>query len=177
MDTMADLSRLFVIPIETLNRHVIQPLASPLVEVPKRWKEYIPDSYRQLLSICDGIDFFGTQPWDRCRLWGSSDFDNDILHSSCQIGVFPIFGEIPHLTSIRLSDGAIVSTDWEVEGDARNGWLRPIAENLSEYVQTIIKVQEAYGDPPDGMPADWWGPYALYGNRYDLDHVADSKRS
>ena len=169
MGTVADLSNYFDIPAKLLSEHLMEPLAEPYDGSRFFWDPHIPEHYASLLAICDGVDFFGRDAWDCFHLWGSTDFDAHIMERSFGLRVFPIFGQIPHLASIKVIDGAIVATDWEVEGDTANGWLAPIAPSLSDYVVTTIKIRDAYGYHPDGMHADWWQPYALHGSRFDLE--------
>lgn len=169
MAKIAQLASYFDLPADLLNRHVMRPLAEPYDGSRLAWDPHIPSEYGQLLAICDGVDFFGRESWDRFRLWGSLDFDADIMERSHRFGVFPIFGEVPHLASIKLDTGSVVATDWECEGDVEDGWLSPIAGTFREYVRTAIEIRESFGYDPAGMPADWWHPYAVDGTRYDLD--------
>lgn len=166
------LASLFRIDGERLSRHLVRPLPPPLDFALDGWN--VPAVCQEVLSIADGFRLFGTEPWDSFQFWGSKDFqsiysEGDQIHdqASC-LGLFPICGEIPHLTSVSVEDGAVVATDWEVFGNRQNGWLQPIAKDLAEYIQTLVHVREAY--PVDGdMPSDWWWPYAHHGTRYDLE--------
>jgi hypothetical protein len=124
-----------------------------------------------MLSLCDGFSLFHLDP--PFRIFGSVDYqelDGSIGSDGRQVGLLPVFGDYPHLTSIVVSTGAVVASDWEVCGELEHGWLRPIAGSFGEYIRTVIDVREAYGDPEDAWPSDWWAPYASHGNRYDLEN-------
>jgi len=67
-----------------------------------------------------------------------------------------------------MADGAIVSSDWEVYRQPEHGWGRIIAPDLRKYLRTLVHVREQYGyDEP--YAKDWWHPYAMHGDRYDLE--------
>jgi hypothetical protein len=155
-----------------LARHAVRPLAPPADRLPDGW--VVPSACRDVLSITDGLDLFSADPSHVFRLWGAHDYDvcarygGPIFAQAGQDGLFPIYGDIPHLTSVSIADGCVVATDWEVYGQAQHGWRAVIAADLSEYLRTVILVREAYGDEED-CPSDWWGPYAIQGKRYDRE--------
>jgi hypothetical protein len=160
-----------------LARHAVRPLAPPADRLPDGW--VVPSACRDVLSITDGLDLFSADPSHVFRLWGAHDYDvcarygGPIFAQAGQDGLFPIYGDIPHLTSVSIADGCVVATDWEVYGQAEHGWRAVIAADLSEYLRTVILVREAYGDEED-CPSDWWGPTpsrenATVGNDQRLD--------
>jgi hypothetical protein len=134
----------------------------------------VPSPCREVLSITDGFNLFGTEPWDGFRLWGTQDYDRcvqlggPIFEQAVEDGLFPIYGSIPHLTSVSIRDGSVVATDWECYGDVQDGWGAVIAPDLYEYLRTLIAVREAHGYE-EGHPSDWWSPYASHGTRYDRE--------
>jgi hypothetical protein len=123
----------------------------------------VPSACRQVLSITDGFNLFGTEPRDGIRLWGTQDYDRCVQHGgpifeqALEDDLFPIYGSIPHLTSVSIRDGSVVATDWECYGDVQDGWGAVIASDLYEYLRTLIAVREAYGYE-EGHPSDWWSP-------------------
>src|SRR5215470_2955465 len=154
-----------------LARHVERPLDPPPDRLPDGW--VVPSACREVFSITDGLNLFGAQP-DGFRLWGTHDYDEcvryggPIFEQATQDGLFPIYGDIPHLTSISIPDGSVMATDWEVYGQAQHSWRLVIAADLYVYLRTLIIVSEAYGYEED-HPADWWSSYASYGKRYDQE--------
>jgi hypothetical protein len=98
----------------------------------------------------------------------AGELASTIFAQAGQDGLFPIHGDIPHLTSVSIPDGCVVATDWEVYGQAQHGWRAVIAADLYEYLRTVILVREAYGDQ-EAFPSDWWAPYASRGKRYDRE--------
>ena len=163
------LATLLGVSAEKLSRYVVRPLADPLPEACAGWN--VPELCRELHSITDGFILFGPDRWNGFRLWGAadyrecSDWDGPIFRQATEWNLFPVYGSIPHLASVSLVDGKVLATDWEIVGQVQHGWGKVIAGDLSKYVRTVIEVREAYGD--EGMPADWWRPYASHGNRYD----------
>lgn len=155
-----------------LARHLVFPLSPPVDLTLEGWT--VPAACREVLSITDGFNLFGTETWNAFRLWGSQDYDfcvqdgGPIFQQAVNEGLFPIFGLIPHLTSVSLSDGSVRSTDWECYADAQQGWCNVIAPDLFEYLRTVIVVREAYG-VEDEFSCNWWDPYASHGTRFDLD--------
>jgi len=174
MDEIGRLAQALGIDEATLSRHLLRPLAEPVEGSLEGWNA--PATLQRLHTICDGFRLFGKESWDSFSLLDAEEYgqlrDDYIFHASKRIGVVPIFGDCPHFTSVRVHDGAVVSTDWEGEGD-EDEWLRPIAPSIGVYVATVIQVREAYGfdDDPDGRPSDWWYPYAAYGDRPDLERA------
>jgi hypothetical protein len=55
-----------------------------------------------------------------------------IFAQAGQDGLFPIYGDIPHLTCVSIPDGRVVATDWEVYRQAQHGWRAVIAADLYE---------------------------------------------
>jgi len=155
-----------------LARHVVRPLDPPADRPPDGW--VVPSACRDLFSITDGLNLFSAEPPHAFRLWGTHDYNacvqygGPIFEQARQDGLFPIYGDIPHLSSILILDGSVVATDWEVYGVARHGWRLAIAPDLYEYLRTLMLVREAYGYEED-YPSDWWAPYASYGKRYDQE--------
>src|SRR5215470_4174068 len=94
----------------------------------------------------------GGHDYDVCVQYGGP-----IFGQAGQYGLFPIYGDIPHLTSISIPDGSVVATDWEVYGQAQHSWRAVIAPDLHEYLRTLIAVRDAYGYEED-YPSDWWAP-------------------
>ena len=133
-----------------------------------------PEACRELLSITDGFNLFGSESWDGFRLWGSEEYracveyGGPIFQKATERDLFPVYGSIPHLTSVSVTEGSVVATDWEVFESAQHGWGEVIASDLFEYIRTLIVVREAYGYD-EGWPSDWWGPYASHGSRYDRE--------
>jgi len=166
------LASLIGVTLEQLGRHVVRPLDPPADRPPDGWS--VPAACREVFSITDGLDLFGTEPPHGFRLWGTHDYDlcvrygGPIFRQAGQDGLFPIYGTIPHLTSISIPDGCVVATDWEVYGNEQHGWRAVIAPDLAEYLRTLIVVREAYGYEED-YPCDWWSAYASHGTRYDLE--------
>ena len=157
----------------TLGRH-LQPLAAPEQGSLDGWNASA--DLQQIHSISDGFRLFGPNEWNGFAFLNAADYRllrrDYIFEASLDLGIVPIFGEGPHLSSVRVSDGVVVSTDWECEGDVEGGaWLKPIAPSIPKYVATVIEVREAYGldDSQDATPSDWWHPYASHGDRYDLE--------
>lgn len=154
-----------------LARHVVRPLDPPADRLPNGW--IVPSASRDVFSITDGLNLFGTEP-NGFRLWGTHDYDacvqfgGPIFEQAGRDGLFPIYGDMPHLTSISIADGSVVATDWEIYGAARHGWGVAIAPDLYEYLRALIVVREAYGYEED-HPSDWWAPYASHGKRYDRE--------
>jgi hypothetical protein len=167
-ERIARLASLIGVTPARLARHVVPPLDPPADRPPSGW--VVPPPCREVFSITDGLNLFGA---DGFRLWGTRDYDacvqygGRIFEQAGQDGLFPIFGDIPHLVSISIPDGSVISTDWEVYGKAQHGWRAAIAPDLFEYLRTLIVVREAYGD--EDYPSDWWWPYAAQGKRYDLE--------
>ncbi len=141
-----------------------------MTRLPGGWN--VPELCRQIFAVTDGFWLFGTKSWDGFRFWGSAEFDefgtgDPILVQAVQKGLFPICGEVPHLTSVRISDGSVVSTDWEAYQQPDQGWGKVIAPSLPDFLRALIQVREAYGNDDD-QPADWWHPYSMHGTRFDL---------
>jgi len=135
----------------------------------------VPEFCQRMFTMADGFWLFGNNTWDGFKFWGRDDyqaavrFGGPIFRQSVDGGLFPIFGDIPHLVSVSLASGAVVSSDWEVYRCPEQGWGRDIASSIPEYIKTLIHVREAFGYQ-DESPSDWWHPYAMYGDRHDLDH-------
>jgi hypothetical protein len=163
------LAELLALDPASLSRHIVRPLAAPFAGELEGW--VVPSIYRQMLHITDGLSLFGTGT-HAFRLWGSFDYrtcSELFRQGTVEERLFPIFGEIPHLTSLSDIDGSVLCTDWECFGDrSDDGWRREIAANLQEYVRTVIQVREAYGYEEE-WPSDWWRPYASHGTRFDLE--------
>jgi hypothetical protein len=157
---------------ERLGRHVIRPLPPPTPHALTGWIAH--EACRELLSIADGFNLFGTEPWNGFRLWGSVEYRECVEHGrpiaqqATERGLLPVYGSIPHLTSVSVLDGSVVSSDWENFEKIQHGWGKVIAGDLAEYIRTLIQVREAYGDD-EGWPSDWWDPYASHGDRYDRE--------
>jgi hypothetical protein len=166
------LASLIGVPAAQLARHVVRPLHPPADRLPEGWLVF--SACREVFSLTDGLDLFSADPSHVFRLWGTNDYDvcarygGPIFAQAGQDGLFPIYGDIPHLTSVSIADGSVVATDWEVYGQAQHGWRAVIAADLYELLRTVILVREAYGDEED-FPSDWWAPYASQGKRYDRD--------
>jgi len=166
------LASLIGVTPDRLARHVMRPLHPPADRLADGW--LVPSACRKVHSITNGFNLFGTQPWDGFRFWGTQDYDCCVKHGgpifeqAVEGGLFPIYGSIPHLTSVSLQDGSVVSTDWECYGDDQDGWGTVIASDLYEYLRTLIVVREAYGYE-EGHPSDWWSPYASHGTRFDRE--------
>jgi len=166
------LASLIGVPPAQLARHIVRPLDPPAGRLPNGW--VVPSACREVFSITDGLNLFSADPLHAFRLWGSHDYDVCVQHGgpivgqAGQDGLFPIHGDIPHLTSISIPDGSVVATDWEVYGQAQHSWRAVIAPDLYEYLRTLILVREAYGYDGD-FPSDWWSPYASHGKRYDRE--------
>jgi hypothetical protein len=173
MDTdplIPELAQALRVPAATLRKHLSFPLLPPVPGVFGSWPVHA--THARILSICDGFSLFGRESWDGFTFHGSKElreFLDYLSHEktkSRELGITPILGQMPHIVSMRASDGAIVRSDWEdQDGD---GWLSIIAPDVFEYVATVISVREAYGYDKDGMPSDWWSPYAYSGSRFDL---------
>lgn len=169
METPDAIAQLLGLTTERLMGHLRTPLHQPRPNPLSGWPGH--KDIERLLSICDGFSLFYPDP--PFRIFGSGDYeylDSAIGCDARRFGLLPVFGDCPHLTSVIVSSGAVVATDWEVCGEPQSGWLRPIAGSFGEYVRTVIEVREAYGDPKDAWPSDWWDPYASSGYRYDLEN-------
>jgi hypothetical protein len=154
---------------DVLGRHLVRPLASPMAGVLPGWE--VPDLCKQIFAIANGFLLFGTDPWNAFKFWDSQDYIEccDQVHQQAvEEGLFPFFGEIPHLTSILLTNGSVVSSDWEDFRKPEHGWGEVIALTLQEFMLTLMQIRERYGYD-EGHPADWWSPYASHGSRYDLE--------
>jgi hypothetical protein len=166
------LAALIAVTAAQLARHAVRPLPPPADRLPEGW--IVPSACRDVFSITDGLDLFSADPSHVFRLWGTHDYDvcvqygGPIFAQAGQDGLFPIYGDIPHLTCVSIPDGRVVATDWEVYGQAQHGWRAVITADLYEYLRTVILVREAYGDEGD-FPSDWWAPYASQGKRYDRE--------
>jgi hypothetical protein len=160
-----------VVP-DQLARHTIRPLPQPADSTLGPW--VVPPACQEVFAITDGFSLFGTEDYNGFRLWGTKDYflcfesGGGICEQAVHDGLFPIYGLVPHLTSVSVSDGFVVATDWECFGDVKSGWRRVIAPDLFDYLRALIAVREAYGNE-EGYPSDWWGPYASHGTRYDLE--------
>jgi hypothetical protein len=165
------LASLLEIAYDRLCRQIVGPLPLPLSQSLRGW--IVPEISESLLAITDGFALFGSRPSECFRLWGSAHYaecrryGGPISGQSAEEMLFPVFGDIPHLTSISIPDGTVVATDWEVHGRPEQGWHKVIAKDLKEYIRTVIEVREAYGDGEES-PSDWWHPYASRGTRLDL---------
>ena len=169
---MLRLANLLNMSAERLGRYVIRPLPPPTPQPLLGWAH--SEVCRELHSLTDGFALFGLEPWVGFRLWGSEEYleciesGGPIFQQSQEGKLLPIYGSIPHLASVSVDDGVVVATDWENYGQVEHGWRRVIAIDLPEYIRTVIDVREAYGED-EGLPADWWGPYASHGTRYDRE--------
>src|SRR5262249_32896110 len=149
------------------------PLRCPVAGVLRAWPCH--PSHAAILSICDGFTLFGSEYVDGFAFYGSRELlpnsddyiGDEIAAPSRRLGIVPMFGDVPHCVSVRAADGAVVESDWE-SGEGER-WLRVIAPSLSEYIATLLTVREAYRDPEDRKPIDWWYPYARIGDRVDLE--------
>ena len=169
MNTPVAVAELFGIEADRLLKHLRVPLATPRSNPLAGWPRH--PKLEKLLALCDGFALF--HPGPPLRIFGSQDYqelrDSEINSDSSRLGLLPILGDCPHLTSLLVSTGAVVATDWEVKAQPQDGWLRHIAGSFEEYIRTAIEVREAYGEPEGAWPSDWWGPYASSGDRYDLE--------
>jgi hypothetical protein len=175
------LATILGLPSEVLGRHLVRPLPSPSSSPLHGW--LVPEICKDIFAVTDGFQLFGPRPWNGFHFWGSQDYnDADSIHEQVvrehaihdqvhdQVSreqLFPFFGDIPHLVSISVPDGAVVCTDWEDYHRPERGWRQQIAANLKVYFATLILVREAYGYEDDS-PSDWWSPYASHGTRFDL---------
>ena len=154
-----------------LSRHLIRPLSPPWTQPLPDWN--VPALCARILEVTDGFWLFGEQAWNGFHFWGRANYaelregGGGIVEQARARDLYPFFGEIPHLVSVYLASGAVVATDWEVYDQPEQGWGRVIAPDLPSYVNTLIDVREAHGGE---HPAEWWQPYATYGDRYDLEN-------
>lgn len=164
---VARLASVLGLSADLLGRHIVRPLAPPVASLPGGWQ--VPAACAQILAITDGFWLFGTQSWDGFRFWGSQEYraPTDLIQQMVEERLFPIFGQIPHLASVSTVDGTVVASDWEVYRRPEHGWRKRIAPTVEEYLRTLIKVREAYGE--GDQASDWWHPYAAHGTRYDLE--------
>jgi hypothetical protein len=169
-ESVARLAMVLDLGRDRLDRHLIRPLGPSASQPHLGW--VLPKIVEDILAITDGFILFGPDPWNGFRLWGSADYlectrhGGPIAEQAMHDGLLPIFGEIPHLTSISVPDGTVVATDWEVYDRPEHGWRKDIAADLKDYIRTVIGVREAYGDE-DEFHSDWWRPYASHGTRLD----------
>jgi len=80
--------------------------------------------------------------------FSASRYGGPIPGQAVREGLLPIFGEIPHLTSISISDGTIVAYGLgKSTAKPEQGWCEVIAYWTSRTTfRTVIDVREAYGD-------------------------------
>src|SRR5262245_20524508 len=120
-----------------LARHAVRPLAPPADRLPDGW--VVPSSCRDIRSITDGLDLFSADPSHVFRLWGARDYDvcarrgGPIFAQAGQDGLFPIYGDIPHLTSVSIAAGCVVATDWELYGQDADVRRAHLAADLCAY--------------------------------------------
>ena len=102
--------------------------------------------------------------WRRSCLGSPDELD---LEAEAR-GLLPIYGHCPHYVSLRISDGAILQSNWDDIG--REAWLVEIAPSLTEYIATLIEIREAFTKRSKRAlyPSDWWRPYAMQGSRLDV---------
>lgn len=176
MDTeperVAKLAAVLGLPLEVLERHLIRPLPPPIGRLKKDWA--IPECCRAVFQIADGFQLFANDDLSGFQFWGSREYDfwdGDFVENMVEEGVFPIYGEFIHMTSVSLADGTVVTSDLEEQGT--ESWKAFVAPSLSVYLQTLIQVWEAYdekyGDEEDAEASEWWHSYAAHGDRMDLD--------
>src|SRR5262249_22517968 len=107
------LAALIGLPLAQLARHVVRPLPPPADRLPDGW--VVPSACRETFAITNGLNLFSADPTHVFRLWGSNDYDDcaryggPILAQAGQDGLFPIYGDIPHLTSVSIADGGVVA--------------------------------------------------------------------
>src|SRR5262245_17007184 len=115
MQAIDALAGLLGLTTERLVRHLRTPLHPPCPNPLSRWPRH--GDIERMLSLCDGFSLFHPDP--PFRIFGSVDYqelDWSIGSDARQFGILPIFGDCPHLTSIVVSTGSVVASDWEVCG-------------------------------------------------------------
>jgi hypothetical protein len=162
------LAEVLAISSETLGRHIMRPLAPPMASPLRSWQ--VPEICRRVFTITNGFCLFGNESWNGFKFWGSPEYQADVQLAEQAVAekLFPIFGEIPHLVSISISDGTVLATDWEDYRRPEHGWGSVIAPNLEDYIRILIHVRDAYGYDEE-QSSDWWHPYASHGTRFDLE--------
>ena len=171
MDAIRELSTHFGIPAEQFQQFVSVPLpAAATGAAVAQISAPVPGIHKSFLLIANGMTLLPDAEYGPVKFWGTADwlrdsrYADDIVKQSAAEGFIPIVGDIPHLTSIRFADDAIIATDWEIQGQS-DAWCRQIATTFPEYVQTIIQI---YRSSPQ---SDWAQCYARTGARYDLDRL------
>ena len=166
------LAELIQVDPTILQKHLIYPLKKPVEFTPQ---VHLNEQHNQILKICDGFHLFDEHNQIGFFLWGSEDFSYqwypELTDDCLQEGICPFAGSIPHNVSVRLSDGAVVATDWEDYSD-KEYFGRKIENDVFTYIRTIIELWEKYdatAEDGDYEHSSWWSSYANYGDREDLE--------
>lgn len=172
LEATQTLSDLIGVDADILKKHLVYPLREP---VGFESKVSLSSQHKEILEICDGFYLF-----DNCHIlgfniWGSEDFKvqwyPELTDDCLKEDICPLSGSIPHNVSVRLSDGAVVSTDWECYTD-KEYFGRKIEDDIFTYIRTVVELWEKYDESAedgDDDHSEWWGHYASHGDREDLE--------
>lgn len=116
VNRVVDLAKALELDPEELSRHLVLPPAPPAADA----LVAVHASHAAVLSVCNRFTLFGA---DGLVFLSARELHGYVADRSRELGIAVVSGRVPHLASVRASDGVVAASDRELEGD--ESWLAP----------------------------------------------------